>query len=253
MIYKANGDAILKSAYAGKKISILGDSISTFSGYIPSGNANYYTGNNCGVSSVNDIWWKKLIDALGMTLVVNESWSGSKVTTTSGDASAGCMTRCQNLGTNPDVIIVFMGINDFNTEVDIGSYDGSGAFPTDTTKFREAYAIMLNKILTKYQNTEVWVCTLPYDEQNGNAGFPEKNGNSVLLATWNQAIRDIANLFGVKVLEHFKCGLTYQNMSIYMGDYDSQTLKGLHPNAEGHSLIANNDIRQMDASVTTRY
>ena len=166
MIYNAYGEPLIKSAYDGKTLSILGDSISTFAGYIPTGNAHYYTGENCDVFSVNDIWWKKLIDALGMTLVVNESWSGSKVTTTSGDASAGCMTRCQNLGTNPDVIIVSMGINDFDTEVDIGSYDGSGAFPTDTTKFREAYAIMLNKILTKYQNTEVWVCTLPYDEQN---------------------------------------------------------------------------------------
>ena len=251
--YYDGAEVPLESVYKGKTISILGDSISTYAGYIPSGNSNYYTGSNCGVTSVNDTWWMKLIRALGMSLKLNNSWSGSRVTTTNGDAGAGCMTRCQNLGTNPDVIIVYMGINDFNNEVPLGTYDGSGSFPTATTTFREAYAIMLKKILTAYPNAEVWVCTLPYDERNGAAEFPEVNENSVLLATWNNAIRELADLFGVKVLEHAKCGLTYQNMSIYMGDYNSTTLQGLHPNAAGHSLIANNDIRQMDAAVRTRY
>ena len=191
--------------------------------------------------------------ALGMTLNINNSWSGSRVTTTNGDAPAGCMTRCENLGTNPDVIIVYMGINDFNNEVALGTYDGSGTFPAVTTTFREAYAIMLNKILTAYPNAEVWVCTLPYDEKSGGIGFPEKNDNDVLLSTWNDAIRRLADLFGVKILEFSKCGLTYQNRHIYMGDYDASTLKALHPNASGHSLLANQAIRQMDGAVRKRY
>jgi len=249
-MYDYKGDVI--SAYSGKTLSILGDSISTFAGYIPSGNSNFYTGSNCGVTKVGDTWWKKLMDALGMTLKLNNSWSGSRVTTTNGDTSAG-VTRASNLGTNPDVIIVYIGINDFNNEVGLGTYDGSGTFPTATTTFREAYAVMLKTILTTYPQAEVWVCTLPYDEKNGSAVFPEANGNDVLLAAWNKAIRDIANLFGVKVLEHAKCGLTYQNMNLYMGDWGSSSSQGLHPNADGHSLIANNDIWQMDASVNTRY
>lgn len=250
MIYDVNGNVL--SAYKGKTLSILGDSISTYAGYIPSGNANYYTGSNCGVSSVNDTWWMKLMNALGMTLKLNNSWSGAYVSTANGSTSAG-VTRASNLGTNPDVIIFYMGINDFNNEVGIGTYDGSQTFPTSAATFREAYAMTLATILTNYKTSEVWCCTLPYDERNGSAGFPEMNENNVLLDTWNEAIRDIANLFGVKVLENANCGLTYQNMDIYMGDWVSGTGKGLHPNAAGHSLIANNMIRQMDASVTTRY
>lgn len=242
------------SSYAGKKISILGDSVSTFVGYIPVGNKDWYTGSNNGVYSVYDTWWMKLINALSASLLVNNSWSGSRVTTTRGAEEAGCNTRCENLGSgtvSPDVIIVYMGINDFNNGVALGTYDGTGAFPTDTTTFREAYAVMLNKILTKYPRAEVWVCTLPYCEQTGESAFPEINGNGVTLDAWNEAIRDLAALFGVKVLEHAKCGLTYQNMNLYMGDYAAG--EGLHPNAAGHSLIANNDIRQMDASVRIRY
>ena len=242
------------SIYKAKTISILGDSISTFKGHVPEGNAVYYTGSNCGVSSVDDLWWKKLIDAFGASLLVNESWSGSRVTTTNGEDSAACMARCEKLGAgsnDPDVIIVYIGINDFNNNVEIGTYDGNGDFPTVTTTFREAYAIMLNKILNKYPNAEVWVCTLPYCERTGDNVFPETNGNRVPLHYWNRAIRELADMFGVKVLEHAKCGLTYQNMGEYMGDYADG--EGLHMNANGHSLIANNDINQMDNYVRTRY
>lgn len=252
-IYDINGTALAgDSIYKGKSISILGDSISTFKNYIPSGNANYYTGSNCGVSSVNDTWWMKLINAFGMTLNLNQSWSGSRVTTTNGETSAGCMTRCQTLGTSPDVIIVYMGINDFNNEVALGTYDGNGDFPTVTTTFREAYAIMLDKILTAYPQSEVWCATLPPCEKNGSVGAPEKNGNGILLDDFNKAIRNLAQVFGAKILDHAQCGITYENMNIYMGDWSGSST-ALHPNAAGHSLIANSDIRQMDASCTKRY
>lgn len=244
-LYDVNGNAISNnSIYKGKSLSILGDSISTFSGYIPEGNATYYPSGT--VTAVTDTWWKKLIDALEMTLNVNNSWSGSRVTTTNGETSAGCMTRCQSLGTSPDVIIVWMGINDFNNEVALGTYDGKSAVPETTTTFREAYGIMLNKILTAYQSSEVWVCTLPQCERNGGSGFPEINGNGVALTDFNIAILELARAFGVKVLDHNKCGLTYQNMPTFNPD-------NLHPNKFGHSLVANNDIWQMDSSVETRY
>lgn len=234
-----------ESVYKDKTLSILGDSISTFAGYIPEGNATYYPSGT--VQNVADTWWHKLYTALGMTLDVNNSWSGSRVTTTGGEASAGCMTRCQSLGTSPDVIIVWMGINDFNNEVPLGTYDGKSAVPTSTTTFREAYGIMLNKILTKYQSSEVWVCTLPQCERNSPSdAFPEVNANGVPLADFNAAIKELAESFGVKVLDHNKCGLTYQNMPTYNPD-------NLHPNKNGHSLVANNDIRQMDNFVRVRY
>ena len=233
-----------KSTYNGKTLSILGDSISTFDGYIPSGNATYYPSGT--VQQVTDTWWKKLIDALGMTLKVNNSWSGSRVTDTNGTASAGCGDRAESLGEDPDVIIIWMGINDFNGEVALGTYNGQTTIPTATNTFREAYAVMLNKVLTKYKNSEVWVCTLPQCERNAETGFPEVNGNGIALIEFNKAIVELANAFGVKVLDHNKCGLTYQNMPVYNPD-------NLHPNKEGHSLISNNDIWQMDNFVRTRY
>ena len=249
MYYNGYGQALDASVYAGKKLSVLGDSISTFAGFIPEGNAVYYTGSNGGVSGVGDTWWRKLQTALQMELLVNNSWSGSRVTTTGGETPAGCMDRCTSLGTSgvdPDVILVFMGINDFNNGVALGAYNGEGTLPEDTTTFREAYAVMLSKLLLRYKYAQVWVCTLPYCERGTNDGFPEENGNGVTLAAWNAAIRELAALFGVKVLEFAGAGITYQNMGVYTGDH-------LHPNAAGHSLLANQAIRTLDSRVRKRW
>jgi lysophospholipase L1-like esterase len=249
----------LVSTYQGKHLSILGDSISTFEGYIPSGNVAYYSGSNAGVSSVEDTWWKKTINALGMTLLVNNSWSGSTVSATSlTDSKGACATRCQSLhsGTlNPDVIIVYMGINDFNLQVAQGTWNGKSAVPTDTTTFREAYAIMLDRMITKYPLAEIWVGTLCSKERKSPYGFPSQNADNVFLSEWNEAIREIARAFNVKVIEIAECGMKYHNMDTYMGDFTDKGdyVQGLHPNAAGHSLMANEVIRTLDPAVRTRY
>lgn len=252
MLYNYMGDR-LPSLLNGKSLSILGDSISTYAGYIPVGNANYYTGNNAGVSSVNDTWWMKVINALGLTLNLNNSWSGSRVTTTDGNTSAGCYTRCQNLGTTPDIIMVYMGINDFNNEVALGTYDGNGTFPTATTTFRESYAIMLNKLMTAYPLADVYTFTLPPCERNGGIGAPEKNGNDVLLSDFNDAIINLSEVFNTKLVPLHECGLTYYNMSTYMGDWNSGAQTALHPNAAGHSLIANKVLKTVCPSYPIMY
>ena len=186
----------------------------------------------------------KVINGLDMELCVNNSWSGSKVTGISESLSAGCNTRCQNLGEDPDVIIVWMGINDFDWEVSLGEYDGTTAVGTDTTKFRDAYGIMLNKILTTYPKAEVFVCTLLQDEINQiSTGFPEINDAGIPLKEFNDAIVELAASFGVKVLDNNTCGIRYHNLASYTKDY-------LHPTHLGHDLLANNMIRQMLAGGT---
>lgn len=97
----------------GKTISILGDSISTFKDYIPTGNATYYPQNN--VQNVSDTWWMQLVTELGAKLGINESWSGSCVSVTSGERlPMASLDRIQNLDNNgtPDVILFFGGTND---------------------------------------------------------------------------------------------------------------------------------------------
>ena len=251
------------SVFKGKRISIFGDSISTFKGWIPEGNATFYTGSNYGVTSVNDTWWKKTIDALELELLVNNSWSGRAVSSCRDDTTAHAtdagykeanVIQLKDGDVLPEIIIVKLGINDFNHGAYLGTYDGSTALPTDPTLFTDAYAMMLNLIMTNFPLADVYCCTLMQCEQNNAVtGFPEINTQGESLIEWNEAIRKLAHAFGAKILDHDICGLTYYNLSTYMGDYSSSTHKGLHPNAAGHSLIANQTIHDMDNCIRTRY
>ncbi len=63
-----------------KSLLIIGDSYSTFKGYIPDGYAFYYsseTGTN--VRCVEHTWWHRFIKNTGANLILNDSWSGSTV------------------------------------------------------------------------------------------------------------------------------------------------------------------------------
>ncbi len=232
------------SIYQGKKLSILGDSISTFSGSISQGNAAWYP--NQSIDNVEQTWWKMAVEALGMVLDTNNSCSGSCVSYERNSRPTGLL-RCENLG-DPDVIVVWMGINDFvYAGTSLGAYDGKAEIPTETGSmdFRSAYAVMLNKILTAYPTAEVWVCTLPTTDFSAigtDSVFPKlnKNGNTIL--EYNTAIKELADAFSVNVIELDKCGITWQNLATFTDDK-------LHPNTDGHLKIASKVVRTLDPSV----
>ncbi len=63
-------------------VMILGDSYSTFKGYIPDGYAIYYSEeetDKTDVRNVTETWWHQLISETNSTLVLNNSWSGSTI------------------------------------------------------------------------------------------------------------------------------------------------------------------------------
>ena len=60
---------------------ILGDSYSTFKGWIPEGNRRYYpfTEEVADVLTVEQTWWHLLMQKRGLQLVINDSYSGATV------------------------------------------------------------------------------------------------------------------------------------------------------------------------------
>ena len=161
----------------GKKISFIGDSITTYLGYTPSEYLSDYDGaqyktNGANPSrlnnSVHNSWWMKLIDNTETELSLNCAWSGSKVTGNSSSttsAEAGCSTRrITDLSwvSIPDIIIILIGINDFGANVQMGNWTAGDTIPTDgnITTFSEAYALMVAKCLQYYPHARVFCCTL---------------------------------------------------------------------------------------------
>lgn len=231
------------SVYNGKRLSILGDSISTFDGYIPQENETWYP--NQSVTAVDETWWNRTLNELGMTLDTNNSWSGSCVGyVRNGKPSAHSDSRIDNLG-EPDVIIVWTGINDFvYAGTALGTYDGNTQLPedADSMDFCSGYAVMLNKILTAYPDAQVWVCTLPATDFSAigtDSTFPKKNNNGNTVLDYNKAIRSIADAFSVNVIELDMCGITWQNLTSFTDDK-------LHPNVSGHLKISNKVVQTLD-------
>lgn len=105
------------------KVSVIGDSISTFAGWCDTTKGGaYYPRSGCDVTSVGDTWWYKLIYNKMTTTKFEANISAGNTTVvqnTSGDSSAYWYgwdfgTRLQSLGIGePDVVFIHGGTNDY--------------------------------------------------------------------------------------------------------------------------------------------
>ena len=241
-----------------KTFSLIGDSISTYAGHLVSSKQGYdgtayntyYPHTDNDLDNVTKTWWWKLCDLSGMVLMNNCAWSGSQATGTSTNttsAIAGCSTRrVEDLSfasnTNPDIIIIYIGINDLKDRA-LGSWTGNDEIPAEGTivTFREAYALMTKKVLARYPASEVYCCTIldagrtPFDTDDGTqtiSSYPTKNiDTGCTVAMYNNAIREIAHALGAMVVDIHGCGINFWNLDTYTGDR-------VHPNSAGATLIA---------------
>ncbi|MBQ0049651.1 MAG: hypothetical protein KBT12_05390 [Bacteroidales bacterium] len=157
----------LFSAVAGaQKVSILGDSYSTFAGHVaPAWNAVWYKGVESDpnyarndVHEVGQTWWSLLIAQKGYTLERNNSFSGSTVSysgyrkETYTDRSF--VTRMCDLG-NPDIIFVLSGTNDSWANAPIGKYQYKKWKRADLFNFRPAFCYMMDYLTTNYPHARI--------------------------------------------------------------------------------------------------
>ena len=115
--------AAVKAAYGDKCFSLMGDSISTFSGVTNNPavhsslvhNRVHYSINTTVYDYTKTYWGKLSVDT-DMDLCVINAWSGGKVYGGNNDLIDNMLTRSYNLSTNagknPDIIFLYYGIND---------------------------------------------------------------------------------------------------------------------------------------------
>ena len=229
---------------SGLKLSILGDSISTFDGYIPTDYNIFYPGRG-DISTVEKTWWWQVMNATGMELNANASSSNTTITGDSLDTTGsapGCSTKRMidltpgDDGPAPDILIVFMGTNDFLRSVELGTFTEPS--PQDegvVNNFCDAYELMIQKLNALYPNAEIYFCTLletnagDVDEYPQSYPATNKNGNTI--GDFNAEIATIASAYSYPVIDVHNCGITYETLDQYTSD-------GVHPNTEGAKLIA---------------
>ena len=240
--------------FLGKKISILGDSISTFSGYIPSGNAAWYPRGE--ITSVKDTWWYQLIQQQEAILGINESWSGSKVAA-DGETKSMCATaRIKNLGNNgtPDLILFYGGTNDIDQDstalTHLGSFDSSKRYDNididsnegcatnmRTSTYAIGFRVAIQKMQKLYPLAKIVVLLPLYtgwtsgDSSSGN-GYPMQ-----MLEAYNNVAKSICDYFGINYIDLRKAGINAFNLEEYMGN--GGDARNIHPNKAGMKLLCN--------------
>ncbi len=198
-----------------KFISILGDSISTYQGISNDAAANstlfinpYYYKEPF---PLNKTYWMRIINNLGLALCVNNSWSGGNLSG-KNDESAG-VNRAKHLsrdsGEKPDIIILFMGMNDLGRGIHVDV-------------FAEDYARAIIIIKEDFPYAKVCCVNMPDRDI-----FLKKRAE-----LYNQAIEKAVKEAG----ENFFIADLY-NSRLNNDFYYMNTIDGLHPDEDGMRII----------------
>lgn len=175
-----------------KAVSILGDSYSTFEGFVtPETNEMwYYAEGERGRTDVTDVtqtWWHQLISQQGWKLCVNNSYSGATISYTgySGNdyTKRSFLTRMTDLGC-PDIIFIFGATNDSWAGSPIGEYQYENLAKANLWTFRPALARMLEWMTKRYVGVDIYFLL-----------------NDGLKPEINESVRTICPHYGVKVIE----------------------------------------------------
>ena len=207
----------LYSLFHEKRISVMGDSISTIKDKIPSGNALYYDNTTGKEMTFERNYWGDIITRFGAVEGIDEAWSGSTIG--SKAASMASKDRINKLDDNgtPDVILYYGGSN---PDSSVGTFDPDADYAktvdwaqsySDTAS---AYAASLQRMKATYPGAEI-IAMIPYYEQNN---IPKQA----------EVIEQIAKHYDITTIDLRELrnqeGISPNN--------------ALHPNMDGHSQIA---------------
>lgn len=245
-----------------KRISVIGDSISTFRGIVPNGYSCHYPTADGDLTSLSQTYWWILANELMLdaTIERNISFSGSCVTNSDDTADTYFAKRFvdqQGVG-EADIVIIHGGTNDWNKRiaplygsVDIRTTadvpDSAITSLCDTadrattraeiealndTTFCEAYIKLIKLVLERRADTKI-VCIVG-----------DYTGVGV-----QQSIHKIAAHYSDNVKVVDLLAVNGFNDQTYMPkhDYNPETGKGCHPSAKAMEFMAKKIYEELGA------
>ena len=207
-----------------KRISVMGDSISTIKDKIPSGNALYYDNTTGKEMTFERNYWGDIITRFGAVEGIDEAWSGSTIG--SKAASMASKDRINKLDDNgtPDVILYYGGSN---PDSSVGTFDPDADYAktvdwaqsySDTAS---AYAASLQRMKETYPDAEI-IAIIPYYEQNN-------------ISKQAEVIEQIVKHYDITTID----------LRELRNQEGISSNNALHPNMDGHSQIATYICQQL--------
>lgn len=230
----------------GQKLSLLGDSISSFAGTIPAGNDAYYTGSNSGVSSADEMWWSVLCNKTGMKPLIINGWSGSGITQLTDTAHRNKvpmsdLTRCQGLHdgtTEPDIILIAGGVNDYSyansPAHNPGEWDGHTE-PIDGNSFTETYACMIKNIQERYPEAIVVCMSTLFTQRGTDNGYTYVNDTGYTQPDYDKEIEKVARIMRCAYINMEQLG--FNRFNYYPNFAVDSSATPTHPNALGQRTM----------------
>lgn len=208
-----------------QSVSVLGDSYSTFEGFLtPDTNLTWYGSRpdpqQTDVTDVRQTWWHRLVTDMGWKLCTNNSYSGSTICNRGyygkDYSDRSFLARMGNLGC-PDIIFVFGATNDSWAKVPVGEYKYEDFGRGELYTFRPAMARMLGYMKDRYPATEIYFLL-----------------NDGLSAEITASVKTICSHYGVPCIE--------------LTGIDK---KSGHPSVKGHGQIAEQVGRAVEKKIHT--
>lgn len=145
--------------------------------------------------------------------------------TLASDDGKGFVERYKNIHAS-EVIVVFGGSNDYYNDVPLGSPDSQ-----KKDEFYGALKILCTGLKSTYPNSQIVFIT-PLRGQF--LGMHNSGNNNTGSSMWDyvKAMQDVCAANDIPVID------LYHNFKINGDNYDEYTSDGLHPNEDGHKVIA---------------
>jgi len=197
----------------GKKINFLGDSIT----------------EGVGTACREEIYLNLIKEAEDLKEARNYGISGTRLAVQNGpeDWGPAYSVRYTGMDDDADIVVVFGGTNDFgHGNAPIGQF-------TDrvNTTYYGACHVLMQGLIEKYPEAVIVFMTplhrLTEDEPSMGNGLP--------LKAYVDIIREVAEFYSIPVLDLYAMSGIQPRVPVLQEKYCPD---GLHPNGEGHKLIA---------------
>jgi len=226
-------DILSDNIFKNKRISFIGDSITTFANY-PGSNSPFYTGQNAGITNVNQTWWGGLCKKCGATINRIYAYGG-------GDVVGRLCLQYDKLfsegstGTAPDYIFILGGINDWYHGRNLGTLEDNEA---SNTTFYAAYKYLIKNLKITYPNATI-ICLSMLNSMIFDNDNPPTNNNKISIRKFCEAVIECAKYYSVPYLD-LNC-----LVNININNYTRILADKTHPNYIGAELVTDAIIRNV--------
>lgn len=193
--------------FKGKKTSLVGDSLFTYQGSIPTGYETFYPQND--VQAIEDTYWFKLFKKLGAILETNASYSGSTVSRNTYGVTS-LIGRLNAISTDTEVCLVPLGVNDYLRGFSL-------------TEFKDHLATAFFHFRDKYPTTDFYYMIPFFTSTVTNGTYTFKQ--------FVKACIDVCEENNISYVDMSKSPISAENWRSYLFD-------GIHYNKLGGDVLS---------------